>query len=287
MTVAQFTAEETAKLWKDFVQDKSNQTLRNALIERYMPLVRMHAQKLSKQLPDEVEVDDLVSAGVFGLMNAIDAFDIHKTYDKTATEEKGGAAVAVDDAQERRQVKFETFSALRIRGSMLDELREMDWVPRLVRARARRLAEANKTLSDKYGRNPTHEELAGHMNLSPPELERLLNDANTVPTVSLHKKYYDTTDGSKEISEMDLVEDPRGDDPTNGLQRTDLMRLVTRGLTRNERLIIILYYYEEMTMKEVGETLDLSESRVSQMHSDIMARLGAQLEKRKPEFCVY
>ena len=286
MTVAQFTAEETAKLWKDFVQDKSNQTLRNALIERYMPLVRMHAQKLSKQLPDEVEVDDLVSAGVFGLMNAIDAFDIHKTYDKT-TSEKGGAAAAVNDVQERRHVKFETFSALRIRGSMLDELREMDWVPRLVRARARRLAEANKMLSDKYGRNPTHEELAGHMNLSPPELERLLNDANTVPTVSLHKKYYDTTDGSKEISEMDLVEDPRGDDPTNGLQRTDLMRLVTRGLTRNERLIIILYYYEEMTMKEVGETLDLSESRVSQMHSDIMARLGAQLEKRKPEFCVY
>ena len=287
MTVAQFTAEETAKLWKDFVQDKSNQTLRNALIERYMPLVRMHAQKLSKQLPDEVEVDDLVSAGVFGLMNAIDAFDIHKTYDKTTPEEKGGTAAAVDDAQERRHVKFETFSALRIRGSMLDELREMDWVPRLVRARARRLAEANKTLSDKYGRMPTHEELAGHLNLSPPELERLINDANTVPTVSLHKKYYDTTDGAKEISEMDLVEDPRGDDPTNGLQRTDLMRLVTKGLTRNERLIIILYYYEEMTMKEVGETLDLSESRVSQMHSDIMARLGAQLEKRKPEFCVY
>ena len=263
MTAAQSTVEETAKLWKDFVQDKSNQTLRNALIERYMPLVRMHGQKLSNQLPDEVEVDDLISAGVFGLMDAIDAFDI------------------------TRDFKFETFSALRIRGSMLDELREMDWVPRLVRARARKLAEANKTLSDKFGRMPTHEELAGHLNLSPPELERLISDANTVPTVSLHKKYYDTADGSKEISEMDLVEDPRGDDPTNGMQKTDLMRLVTKGLARNERLIIILYYYEEMTMKEVGETLNLSESRVSQMHSDIMARLGAQLEKRRPEFCVY
>jgi len=263
MTVAQLTAEETAKLWKDFVQDRSNQTLRNALIERYMPLVRMHGQKLSNQLPDEVEVDDLVSAGVFGLMDAIDAFDITLDY------------------------KFETFSALRIRGSMLDELREMDWVPRLVRARARKLADANKALSDKLGRMPTHEELAGHMKLSMPELERLMSDANTVPTVSLHKKYYDTTDGSKEVSEMDLVEDPRGDDPTTGMQRTDLMRLVTKGLTRNERLIIILYYYEEMTMKEVGETLKLSESRVSQMHSDIVSRLGEQLEKRRPEFSMY
>ena len=252
MTVAQYTAEETAKLWKSFVQDKSNQTLRNALIERYMPLVRMHAQKLSNQLPDEVEVDDLVSAGVFGLVDAINAYDIHKTYDKAISDGKGADAGTLDEGQERRHVKFETFSALRIRGAMLDELREMDWVPRLVRSRAKKLAEANKTLADKFGRMPTHEELAGHMNLSPPELERLISDANTVPTVSLHKKYYDTTDGSKEISEMDLVEDPRGDDPTNGMQKTDLMRLVTKGLARNERLIIILYYYEEMTMKEVG-----------------------------------
>jgi len=263
MTAAQYTAEETAKLWKDFVQDKSNQTLRNALIEHYMPLVRMHGQKLSSRLPDEVEVDDLISAGIFGLVDAINAFDITLDY------------------------KFETFSALRIRGAMLDELREMDWVPRLVRSRAKKLAEANKNLSDKLGRIPTHEEVAAYLNLSPHELERLITDANTVPTVSLHKKYSDTADGSKEISEMDLVQDQRGEDPTTGIQKTDLMRLVTKGLTRNERLIIILYYYEEMTMKEVGETLNLSESRVSQMHTDIMSRLGPQLEKRRPEFAVY
>ena len=261
MTVAQSTAEETAKLWEDFIQDKSNQTLRNALIERYLPLVRFHGEKLSHKLPDEVELDDLVSAGIFGLMDAIDAFDIS------------------------REVKFETYCAQRIRGAMLDELRNMDWVPRLVRARARKLTEANKTLSDKFGRLPTHEELAEHMNLSAGELERMLFDANTVSTVSLNKKWFET-DGSKDISEMDLVEDQRGEDPTSRIQRTDLMRLVTKGLTRNERLIIILYYYEEMTMKEVGATLDLSESRVSQMHSDIMSRLGLQLEKRRPEFAL-
>ena len=262
MTITQSTAEETAKLWEDFIQDKSNQTLRNALIERYLPLVRFHGEKLSHKLPDEVELDDLVSAGIFGLMDAIDAFDVN------------------------REVKFETYCAQRIRGAMLDELRTMDWVPRLVRARARKLTEANKILSDKFGRMPTHDELANHLNLSASELERMMFDANTVSTVSLNKKWFET-DGSKDISEMDLVEDQRGEDPTSRIQRTDLMRLVTKGLTRNERLIIILYYYEEMTMKEIGTTLDLSESRVSQMHSDIMSRLGTQLEKRRPEFAVY
>ncbi|MDR0327852.1 MAG: FliA/WhiG family RNA polymerase sigma factor [Planctomycetaceae bacterium] len=262
MTVTQSTVEETAKLWEDFVQDRSNQTLRNALIERYLPLVRFHGEKLSHKLPDEVELDDLVSAGIFGLMDAIDAFDIN------------------------REVKFETYCTQRIRGAMLDELRNMDWVPRLVRSRARKLTDANKALSDKFGRMPTHDELAEHLNLSPSELERMMFDANTVPTVSLNKNRFET-DGSKDISEMDLVVDQKGEDPTSKMQRTDLMRLVTKGLTRNERLIIILYYYEEMTMKEVGATLDLSESRVSQMHSDIVKRLETQLEKRRPEFAVY
>ena len=262
MTITQCTAEETAKLWEEFIQDKSNQTLRNALIERYFPLVRYHGEKLSHKLPDEVELDDLVSAGIFGLMDAIDAFDVN------------------------RGVKFETYCVPRIRGAMLDELRNMDWVPRLVRSRARKLTEANKALSDKFGRMPTDEELAEYLHLSSNELERMKFDANTVSTVSLNKKWFET-DGSKDISEMDLVEDQRGEDPTSGIQRTDLMRLVTKGLTRNERLIIILYYYEEMTMKEVGATLDLSESRVSQMHSDIVKRLETQLEKRRPEFAVF
>jgi RNA polymerase sigma factor for flagellar operon FliA len=261
MTTAQCSAEETAKLWENFIVDKTNQASRNALIERYLPIVRRIGETLSHRLPDEVEVDDLVSAGIFGLVDAIVAFDIN------------------------REVKFETYCTARIRGAMLDELRHMDWVPRLVRARARKLAEANKVLSDKFGRMPTHDELAEHLNLSTSEMERMLVDANTVPTVSLYKKWFEN-DSSKDISEMDFVEDHKGEDPTSRIQRTDLMRLVTRGLARNERLIIILYYYEEMTMKEIGATLDLSESRVSQMHSDIVSRLGTQLEKRRPEFAV-
>lgn len=259
MAIMESVQEETAAWWDEFIQDRSNQELRNLLIERYFNLVRYHGEKVWSRLPDEVELDDLVSAGVFGLMDAIDAFD------------------------PSRGVKFETYCVPRIRGAMLDELRNMDWVPRLVRSRARKLSEASKALGDQLGRVPSQEELAGHLNLSATEVERMVNDSNAVNLVSLNKKWYET-DGSKDISEIDLIEDQRGEDPTRRIQKSDVMRLVTRGLTRNERLIIILYYYEEMTMKEVGLTLDLSESRVSQMHSNIVSRLQQQLAERRPEF---
>ena len=251
--------EEIAQVWEEFIADRSNQDLRNRLIEFYFPLVRYHGERVWARLPDEVDLDDLVSAGIFGLMDAIDAYDFS------------------------RGVKFETYCVQRIRGAMLDELRNMDWVPRLVRSRARKLSEANKELTDRLGRVPSQEELAKHLDISKPELERMAADANTVNLVSLNKKWFET-DGSKDISEIDLIEDQRGEDPTSRIQKTDIMRLVTKGLSRNERLIIILYYYEEMTMKEVGMTLDLSESRVSQMHSSIVNRLQQQLMERRPEF---
>ena len=259
MAVTQLNAEDTVALWEEFVKDRSNQELRNVLIERYMPLVQFHGERVCSRLPDEVELDDLVSAGIFGLMDAIDAFDLS------------------------RGVKFETYCVPRIRGAMLDELRNMDWVPRLVRSRTRRLTEASKELSDGLGRPPTHEELSNHMGLNPGELDKILFDANAANIVSLNKKWYET-DGSKDISEIDMIEDQKGEDPTGRIQKSDIMRLVTRGLSRNERLIIILYYYEELTMKEVGMTLALSESRVSQMHSSIVERLQKQLLERRPEF---
>ena len=115
------------------------------------------------------------------------------------------------------------------------------------------------------------------------QIEALVTEASAVNLVSLNKKWYET-DSYKDVREIDVLEDKKSEDPTNRLQNRDLMRLVTRGLNRNERLIVILYYYEEMTMKEIGVTLNLSESRVSQMHSSIVARLQAQLAKRRPEF---
>lgn len=259
MVATQSPAVDIIDLWREYQEDKTNRQIRNALVEQYMPLVRYHGERVRSRLPDGVELDDLVSAGVFGLMDAIDAFDMS------------------------RGVKFETYCVPRIRGAMLDELRNMDWVPRLVRSRARKLSEAMKDLDDKLGRSPTDEELAEHLSLTKPELERMMLDANTVNLISLNKKWCET-DGSKDISEIDILEDQKGEDPTRRIQKADLMRLVTKGLNRNERLIIILYYYEELTMKEVGATLRLSESRVSQMHSSIVQRLQGQLRERRPEF---
>jgi RNA polymerase sigma factor for flagellar operon FliA len=259
MIATQAEPETVARMWQDFIADRSNQTLRNALIEQYLPLVRYHAERVWSRLPDEVDVDDLTSSGVFGLMDAIDAYD------------------------PARGVKFETYCVPRIRGAMLDELRNTDWVPRLVRSRARKLSEANKELSSKLGRLPTQDELAEHLKMDKSELDRVMNDANAVNLVSLNKKWFET-DGSKDVSEIDLIEDENSEDPTSRLQKSDLIRMVTRGLNRNERMIIILYYYEEMTMKEVGAALDLSESRVSQMHSAIIARLQTQLKDRRMEF---
>jgi RNA polymerase sigma factor for flagellar operon FliA len=253
--------EDVQALWQAYKADPSNQELRNKLIEQYLPLVRYNAERIWARLPDGVDLDDLISAGVFGLMDAIDAFDLS------------------------RGVKFETYCVPRIRGAMLDELRTMDWVPRLVRSKASKLNEAVKTLEAKLGRQPTEVELAEHLQISVAELERMMLDANAVGLISLNKKWYET-DSYKDVREIDILEDKKSEDPTRRIQKADLMRLVTKGLNRNERLIIILYYYEELTMKEIGATLDLSESRVSQMHSAIVQRLQAQLERRRPEFGV-
>ena len=125
--------------------------------------------------------------------------------------------------------------------------------------------------------------MADYLQISVEELKKLTASATAVSVVSLNKKWSET-DSSKEVSELDILEDMKGEDPTERLQKIDTMRLVTKGLKRNERLILLLYYYQDMTMKEIGATLDLSESRVSQIHSSIVQRLQIQLSKRRPEF---
>jgi len=250
---------DITEVWKAFKQDQSNQDLRNALIERYLPLVRYNAERVWAKLPEGVDLNDLISAGVFGLMDAIEAFDMS------------------------RGVKFETYCVPRIRGAMLDELRTMDWVPRLVRSKASKLEAARKAAEAELGRPPADAEVAKKLSISTEEYERLKSEASAVNLVSLNKKWYET-DSYKDVREIDILEDSKGEDPTRGIQKRDLMKLVTKGLNRNERLIIILYYYEELTMKEIGNTLGLSESRVSQMHSSIVNRLKDQLRRRRPEF---
>jgi RNA polymerase sigma factor FliA len=153
---SQPSAEEMLEIWTTFKADQSNEQLRNRLIEIYLPLVKYNGERIWSRLPDGVELDDLTSAGTFGLMDAIDAFDMS------------------------RGVKFETYCVPRIRGAMLDELRTMDWVPRLVRSKASKLNEAVKTLEAKLGRAPADAEVAAHMGLSHEEFEKLLVDANAV-----------------------------------------------------------------------------------------------------------
>jgi RNA polymerase sigma factor FliA len=245
------------QVWIDYKKCRSEE-LRNVLMEHYLHLVRYNAERIHMKLPDEVELDDLMSAGIFGLMDAIAAFDLD------------------------RGVKFETYCAPRIRGAILDELRSMDWVPRLVRSRAHKLDGATRQLEVELGRTPTNDEIASRLKIPMSEFDKMSKDASAVGVVSLSRKWFET-DSNKDVREIDVLEDKRGADPVRAIQRKDLKELITKGLSRAERLIIILYYFEEMTMKEIGATLDLSESRVSQMHSSILARLKAQMADRRKE----
>jgi RNA polymerase sigma factor for flagellar operon FliA len=243
--------ESLAAAWRAY-KASPNDELRNRLVEHYLCLVRFAAERIRAKLPDEVDVDDLMSAGIFGLVDAIDAFDLE------------------------RGVKFETYCAPRIRGAILDELRSMDWVPRLVRYRAHRLNETIRALEAELGRIPSEEEIARRLRLPPDQFEKLLRDASAISQVSLSQRFGDS-DSDRDASEIDIVPDEESCDPVAEAQKTDIKDLITHQLTRAERLIIVLYYYEQMTMKEIGATLDLSESRVSQMHSAIIARLRGQL----------
>src|SRR6188472_3598409 len=159
-------AEEIEQVWREHKIDPSRKELRNRLVEQYLPLVKYNGERIWARLPEGVELDDLISAGIFGLMDAIDAFDM------------------------TRGVKFETYCVPRIRGAMLDELRTMDWVPRLVRSKASKLNEANKALETKLGRQPTAVELSQHLEMPVPEVEKMMIEATAVNLVSLDKKWY-------------------------------------------------------------------------------------------------
>ena len=255
LSYAEMPLEE---VWREFGRTHS-QAIRDFFLEKYLELVQRTAERMHMRLPNEVDVDDLMSAGLFGLMDAIDAFDIE------------------------RGVKFETYCAQRIRGAIFDELRAMDWVPRLVRSRTAKMERAKKSLEMQLGRTPTQNELCKKLDVSQAEFAKVRKDSKPVGIVSLNRKWFET-DSSKDVREIDVIKDDRQPNPFRSVQEQDLKMLITKGLSRAERLIVILYYYEEMTMKEIGLTLDLSESRVSQMHSSILARLKAQMQHRSKDF---
>ena len=250
--------EAVQQLWTSYKTQRT-QEVRNVLIENYLPLVKTVAERLHSKMPKEVDLDDLMREWVFGLMDAIETFDLD------------------------RGVKFETFSNQRIKGAILDKLRSLDWVPRLVRSRRHKIEDAYKQFEIKYGRIPADDELADEMELSSEEFMDLARSATATGIISLNRKYYET-EGSKAVREIDVLEDGRIEEPEDRMQRQDIRELVTRGLNQKERLVIILYYYEEMTMKEIGNVLRLCESRVSQMHASILLRLQKQLSVRRQDF---
>jgi RNA polymerase sigma factor for flagellar operon FliA len=245
------------EVWRKY-KESGDQRLRNILIERYLPLVRYIAERLLAKLPQNIELDDLQSAGIFGLMDAVDGFDLE------------------------RGVKFETYCTTRIRGAILDELRSLDWVPRIVRNKANRIDQAWKCLEVELGRAPTDLEMSQRLEISLQEYEGMIREASAITITSLTDKSKDDH-GSKALRKIDLLEDKKGVDPEYEVKKKEITEFITRGLSRKERLIILPYYYEDLTMREIGATLNLSESRVCQLHSRIILRLKNQLKKYQTE----
>ena len=240
-------------VWATYKKTRDD-NLRNILIEHHLPLVRMIAERVLQTLPKSIELDDLSSAGTFGLMDAINGFDL------------------------TRGIKFKTYCTTRIRGSILDELRSQDWVPRLVRLKAHKLERATRKLEGELGRLPNQAELAKELELSINELSDHQKEASAKTIFSLSEKW-DDGDDNKEMEKVEILADKKVVDPLDTIQQRDALDLITRNLTKKERLIILMYYYEGLTMREIGEVMELTESRVCQIHSNVMSRLKAQLDR--------
>ncbi|GIW71831.1 MAG: RNA polymerase sigma factor [Planctomycetota bacterium] len=249
-------AVEADPVWAEY-RRTGDLELRNRLMERYLPLVRATAERIRRRLPQSVELGDLESAGIFGLRDAIEGFDL------------------------QRGVKFETYCTTRVRGAILDELRSIDWVPRLVRTRANQLDKAMHDLEADLGRQPTDRELAARLGLELSELDAVVKEATAVNVVSLSESWPGAEEEERAVRKLDVLEDRRQHRPLEQLHHRDFLAVAARSLTPKERLILLLYYFEEMTMREIGLTLGLSESRVCQLHTRIMNKLREQFERSR------
>jgi RNA polymerase sigma factor for flagellar operon FliA len=243
-------------VWTEY-KSKPTEELRNVLVERYLPLVRYVAERLASTLPSFVEVDDLASMGIFGLLDAIERFD----------PELG--------------VKFKTYAMNRIRGSILDELRSLDWVPRLVRIKASRIDKVCAELEAEFGREPTFYEMSQRLGMGFDEYHKMIEGAEATAVISLSEEWTDQDEnhGNRKI---DLVEDqnPSGA-PLHEMQLRDIRDVVANHLSEKERIIVTLYYYEGLSMKEIAKVLNLTESRICQIHGKVVERLKEQLERSK------
>jgi RNA polymerase sigma factor FliA len=248
-------ADDTHALWRDYRKTK-NQAVRDRLILTYAPLVKYVAGRLGSGLPAHVDENDLVSYGLLGLMGAIERFDPD------------------------RDIKFETYAIARIRGSIIDELRALDWVPRSVRSRARDIERAIAELERTLRRAPTDEEIAGKLGISTDELDESLTDIGRSSIAALDELWTVSSSGGDQVALIDTIEDTHGPEPQAELAQTELKEALAESIARlpeREKLVVTLYYYEELTLREIGEVLGVTESRVSQLHTKAILRLKARL----------
>lgn len=238
------------KLWREYTANHNEET-RDQLIIEYAQLVKLVAGRLSMYLGYNVEYDDLVGYGVFGLIDAIDKFDYGKN------------------------VKFETYASLRIRGAILDQIRKMDWIPRSLRQKQKKIDAAMAKIEVEKGHIATDEELAEELGISEEELITWQGQAKSTNLISLDE-YAEAGSETK----MEMVGNVRFDQPEESVEREEMKMMLAKAidqLTEKERNVVVLYYYEEMTLKEISLVLEVSESRVSQLHTKALKKMKANL----------
>lgn len=240
-------------LWAKYA-DKPSRELRDQLIVHYSPLVKYVGSRVAAGLPQSVEQADLVSYGIFGLIDAIDKFDPGRGY------------------------KFETYAISRIKGAMLDELRSMDWVPRSVRTKAKRIEQANAKLEAKHGRAPSDEELADALGITTDELDNTLAKISFVGVVALDEMLSGGERGDS-MTLGDTIPDASAG-PVGSFEVEEMRQLLAESInnmTEREKIVLTLYYYEGLTLADIGNVLGVTESRVCQIHTKSVLRLRSRL----------
>jgi RNA polymerase sigma factor for flagellar operon FliA len=248
-------ANDTQTLWQEY-RKSGDQDVRDRLILTYAPLVKFVAGRVGASLPAHVDEQDLVSYGLLGLIGAIERFD------------------------PGREIKFETFAMARIRGAIIDELRSLDWVPRSVRTRARQIERAIAALEKELLRAPTDAEIAKKLGLTDVELEESLHEISRSSVAALDELWSPSGSGGDQIALIDTIEDESGPDPEMTLEQSEVKEALAEAISilpEREKLVVTLYYYEELTLREIGEVLGVTESRVSQLHTKAILRLKAHL----------
>jgi len=246
------------ELWKAY-KKTGDPKLRDGFIKQYAPLVKYVAGKIAIGMPHNVEFDDLVGFGVFGLLDAIEKFDPEK------------------------HVKFKTYAVTRIRGAIFDELRSIDWVPRSVRQKTREIEETIRRLESSKGRAATDQEIAASMNVSLDELQKIMLKISGTSILSLNDVWYTGEDNDK-VSIADSIESPQSMNPDTIVEKDEIKRVIVEAiqeLPEKEKQVLVLYYYEDLTLKEIGQVLEVTESRISQLHTKAILRLRAKLTSIK------